>query len=202
MRIKTHIKHNLIVYMAVGALLFCGLLFGLAAPVTMEETTTEQIKTYIGNYLQTLPDASLDQVGELWRAFRFNGLLLLLVFLFGMHLLGIGGITAVLIYKGFTLGYAMGFLLNYQGISGFLIILFSILPQNLLFLPVLAYFSIAASAQSITLWQSSVFSFGDKKNNLLLYGKTFFLSGVITFLGAVLQGYLCPLLLKLLFIIL
>ncbi len=200
-KIETHFKANCSLYAVIAALLFLGLLFGLAAPVTMGEASASAVKGYIGNYLQTLPSGDFNKNAELARIFVFNGSLALLIWLFGLHLFGIAGIAAIVVYKGFSLGYAIGFLLNYQGLVGASVIFLGILPQNILFVILLAYLSVVGVRQSLRLWGWQDFPQATLEK-LLIYGKAFMRSVGVLLLGAAIQGYLCPIFLRLLYVIL
>ncbi|MCR4962985.1 MAG: hypothetical protein K6B40_03800 [Firmicutes bacterium] len=197
---EAHFQANCSLYAAAAALLFLGFLFGLAAPVTMDGASAAAVKGYIGNYLQTLPGGDFDKSAELLRALACNGVLALLIWAFGLHVLGLAGIAAVLVYKGFGLGYAAGFLLNYQGLAGASVILFGILPQNVIFVLLLAYLAVAAARQSLRLWGRDFPRAA--LENLLSYGKALLRAAAALLLGAALQGYICPVFLHMLYVLL
>ena len=148
-----------------------------------------------------LPNASFNSFDECIRAFTINSLLLLVIYLGGMHLLGVIFVGAIIGYKGFTLGYSMGFLLNYQGLSGFLMILFSLIPQNILLIPAFFYFSYISVNQSIIIWGGKGSNGIEKKNSLVTYTKIFIVILAVVLVASLIQGFICPLLLKILFII-
>lgn len=72
----------------------------------------------------------------LWQAFfsSFQNIafFLLAVFLCGMMLVGFAFLFLVLFYKGYTVGFAVGFVCSVYGFKGLLICLLCILPQALI----------------------------------------------------------------------
>lgn len=177
--------------------LVLGFFLGLAAPTTMDEDAASQTRLFIGNYVQALPEAGIKPGYEALQAFLLNGSLILGIGLLGLHLFGLPLAAAMLFFKGLSLGYAMSFLMDYQGTRGFVVIALSMLPQNLVLLPVFVVAALLAANFSLTLHRSKPL-FG---RDLAVYGMRFLmlLGGVL--IGSLVQGYICPLLLKLFFVI-
>lgn len=190
-------RRNRLQYALLSLLLIIGFMFGLSSPSAMDEAAADQCRQYIGDYLQLLPAVDLDNFAEFSRAFTFNALIMAVVLLAGLHLLGLVFIAAALFYKAFTIGFAVSFLLDYQSRAGMLIVLFSILPQNLLFLLFLLLAAAEAVTMSLLLWQQAGGFSGQRRRLLTRY----FTFSVVMFLSvvlsALLQGYFSPILLEL-----
>lgn len=192
---------NKLLYMLLFVIMVTGFAFGMAAPVSMDAETAAQCRAYIGDYLTLLPTAQIDCFAEFLRALRLNGAILAVILLAGLHLVGVPLIAAALFYKAFTIGFAAGFLLNYQSMRGFLIIVFSILPQNMLLLPLLLWAAGEAVSFSLLLWRGNNSFAAERRRLLSRYGLfSLALCGFIL-VSALIQGYLSPLLLELFFLI-
>jgi|GEM_PF-5296135 len=193
-------RSHLLQLAALTLVLLTALMFGLASSAVMEETAAERTRAYIGNYLEVLPAVEPDQAGEFQRALALNGVLWLALAAAGLSRWGLPLILAVLIVKGFTLGYAVSFLLGYQSGRGALIVLLSLLPHHLLLLPLLLLMS--ADALVAGGW----FSRNRQGRGLPLqtyanWGRRAALYGAVMIVAALVQGYICPLVLHLLFLI-
>lgn len=189
-------RRNRLLYALLSMLLLIGFMFGFSSPAAMDEAAAGQCRQYIGDYLELLPAVDLDNFREFSRAFTFNALIMAAVLLSGLHLLGLPLIAAALFYKAFTIGFAMGFLLDYQGSSGLIILLFSILPQNLLFLLFALLAAGEAIAMSLSLWQPGAGISSRRRQSFsryLAFSAVMFLGVLIS---ALLQGYFSPLLLE------
>lgn len=177
--------------------LLMGLVMGLSAPKTADAEALERTRLMVGNYIQALPATYIDSWQESRQALLLNGGLLGAMALCGLHLLGLPLVVALLFAKGFSLGYAAGFLLDYQGVSGFAVIFLSMLPQNLLLLPIFIAAAYLAACFSLSLLSVRPLV----ASGLALYGLRFAALLVAVFVAALIQGYICPLLLKMFFVI-
>jgi stage II sporulation protein M len=178
-------------------MLFLGLFVGFAAPSTMDEEAAQRTRLYIGNYIQALPDTGISPAAEAWQAFLLNGAMMLALGLLGLHVFGLPLCAAMLFLRGLSIGYAMSFLLDYQGASGFVVIALSMLPPNLILLPLLVIGAVVAGNFSRTLLRNR----STNSLNLGVYGLRFLFLLIGVGLGSLVQGYICPLLLQLFFII-
>jgi len=193
-------RSHLLLLAALALVLLTALMFGLASSTVMEEEALERTRDYVGHYLEVLPAVEPDQAGEFRRALGMNGVLWLALAAAGLSRWGPPLIAAALFVKGFTLGYAVSFLLGYQSGRGALIVLLSLLPHQLVLLPLLLLMS--ADALVAGGW----FSRNRKTRGLALeayanWGRRAAVYGAIMVAAALIQGYLCPLILHLLFLI-
>lgn len=190
-----------VIYLPLLLTLAMGLAFGLASPVAMEPEQAERCRSYIGDFLELLPGARIDRLAEFRAALAQNGLLLLLILLFGLHLVGAPLIAALLFYKAFTIGFATAFLLAYQTQGGALILLLSLLPQNLILLPLLLRVAGEAAALSLTLWQQHSQLVSERRRVLGQYALFSLLAVALLLVSSLIRGYLSPLLLEFFFLL-
>lgn len=177
--------------------LFLGLAVGLAAPQRMDAETLAHTRAAIGSYIQALPEADISPHAECGRALLLNGALIVFIGLSGLSLLGLPLSAAILFAKGLSLGYAMSFLLDYQDISGFVVIFLSLLPPNLLLIPLFVLSASLAATFSLSLFRTQA----ELGQRLRIYGLRFTAVLALTALAAFVQGYICPLLLTLFFVV-
>ncbi len=121
---------------------FTGISTGVFLELTMEAADKTSLSGYLQQYL--LMDASAVEYPNPFVSSLLNNLLLLLImFLGGLSVFGFPAALAALSYKGMVLGFCTGLIAEALKNKGILLILTSLLPQNLLLVPV---FILACSA--------------------------------------------------------
>lgn len=178
-------------------ILLMGLALGMAAPKAVDEQTLAHTQLFIGSYIQALPELGLEPAVEFRQALLLNGVMIFAIGLCGLHLLGLPLTVSLLFLKGLSLGYAISFLINYQGLSGFVFIFLSMLPQNLLFIPVF----VLAAYLSVRFSLSRFFAKSAPARAIGAYSLRFAVLLAAAVVASLVQGYVCPLLLKIFFII-
>ncbi len=194
-------RANLLLLAALTLIMLTALMFGLASSSAMTGEARERTSAYIGNYLEVLPALEPDQAGEFQRALAAGGALWLLLVLAGLSRWGAPLVAAVLFAKGFTLGYAISFLLGYQQGKGALIVILALTPHHLLLLPLLL--AMSADALVAGLWftrrrlarrRLATADYGGWARRAGVYGG-------LMIAAALIQGYVSPLILHLLFLL-
>ena len=196
-----HIKSRILGYLLLLAVLILGLSLGLAASSGLEQGESGEINVFIDSLLRQLPDGSIDKMAEFKNALLFNGALLLLLWLCGLSIIGFPLALGLIYYKGYSVGFCVGVLLGYKTLPGFIVVMLAILPQHLIILPVL----LLAAMETMNFSRYLIQPFREGGNSLHRelgrYSSHFLLLLLGVALGAWLQGYLAPFLLKTFFVI-
>lgn len=129
-------------------LLAAGFFFltGVFTGVFMELTLVSEEKSSMAGYLQQYlfpGSGSMEYPNPFWSSLSSNLLLLLILFLAGLSAFGFPAALIALAYKGLALGYCTGLIAETLKSKGLAVILTTLLPQNLILIPV---FVLAASA--------------------------------------------------------
>ena len=120
----------------------------IAGIVFINHTSNVEV-TEITNYVNTLMEniktkQNIDRFSCLLESLKHNFEYVLLIWLFGSTIIGSFFIYLVIAYKGLSLGYTISAIIACLGIKGGSVFVFSsILPQNIIFLPV--FFVLAES---------------------------------------------------------
>ena len=96
-------------------------------------------------------NASVSKLSSFFIAAFINFIYFLFVFIFGVSLSGIPIIYIINLFKGFGIGFTVGFICKAYGSKGIAIALLSIFPQTLLFVVCLAIYSTIAIKYSYSL---------------------------------------------------
>lgn len=183
-------------------LLLTALAFGLSSSIVMDEQGLARAGAYIGHYLQALPGADINSNSEFLRALIKNLLTGTLLGLGALHLLLLPLTALALLSKGYTLGYALSFLLSYQGdypLAGS--VMGALLPPQLLLLLLMLVWATDAAITAWRLWRAGRGFASERRRLRRGYGQRLLVYGGALLLISLAEGYLCPLLLRMQFII-
>lgn len=130
------------------ALLFSAFFFftGISTGIFLELTMLPEEKNQLAAYLQQyicMESGSMEYPNPFFSSLTANLLLLLIIFLSGLSVFGFPAALAAVAYKGTALGFCTGLMSETLRNKGILVILTSLVPQNLLLIPA---FLLAASA--------------------------------------------------------
>lgn len=129
-----------------------GISTGAFLELTMSPEEKSNLAVYLQQYILT-DSGSMDYPNPFFSSLSTNLLLLLIIFLAGLSALGFPAALAALAYKGTALGFCTGLIAETLKNKGVLIILTSLLPQNLLLIP--AFILAAAAAINYGLFSLS-----------------------------------------------
>jgi|CZCB01.1.fsa_nt_gi stage II sporulation protein M len=134
--ILLHIRENIAVYSAVTILFILGVTGGALAVRRLDSGQINELNSILGNFRDYLSvDKPLNQAAILKRSLLQNGLFILLLWLCGSFAPGFIPAAALVFYRGFTIGFTVGFLARRSALGGIIFALAAVLPQNLLFVP-------------------------------------------------------------------
>lgn len=132
--ISRHIRSHLFVYFFVLGVLIIGISSGTLAENMLSARQILELQQYLGAFMKQLSSNSLEPV-TLLEVLSGHLKLTIVVWLAGTFVIGIPIIVACIFFKGFTLGFSMGFLLQEMGWRGIVFALASLIPQNLIAIP-------------------------------------------------------------------
>jgi stage II sporulation protein M len=104
---------------------------------------------------------------------------------------------AVLFLRGFSLGFTVGFLYHEKAMTGVLISMISVLPQNLVYIPFLLMWAVIALNFSIFIVKGRNNSLMPLGTGLMSYSILMLAFLLLFLLGAFIEAYLSPWLLTL-----
>lgn len=125
--------------------------------------------------------AHLPVVGVLW--------------ILGLTVVGIPLIVVTVGLRGFVLGFTIGFLVKERSLQGLLLAMAAVLPQNMCYVPALLGAGSIAFYFSLSLVQG--YQGGSVVKGMLIYTLLFVLALVVTVVGAWIEAYLVPSLVRL-----
>lgn len=156
--IKNLIVENIIKYFKeyflVTIIFIVGIIIGVVFINNLSGNQSNEISTYINSFLGTLEDNNNVNYTELLKDSVTQNLILVVALWFvGATLIGIPLVFAIVLFRGFCLGYTISAVIHVLGISkGIVFVLTSMLLQNLIFIPAI----IALAVSGIRLYHTVV----------------------------------------------
>lgn len=156
--IKNLIVENIIKYFKeyflVTIIFIVGIIIGVVFINNLSENQSNEISTYINSFLETLKNNSNFNYAELLKDSVIQNLILVVTLWFvGATLIGIPLVFAIVLFRGFCLGYTISAVIHVLGISkGIVFVLTTMFLQNLIFIPAI----IALAVSGIRLYHTVV----------------------------------------------
>jgi len=191
-----HIKEHFAAWILLFLVFAGGLFIGFSAPQHLEAAEMSQIGVFIDSLVKNIPAMEINSLAEFRNSLFFNGGIALGIWFLGASVIGSPLAIGLLFYKGFTLGFSIALLLTNNALNGFIIILLTVIPQNIILIP--AFLLATYWALSFA---GSMFRKKEAGGNLFLpafgrYSCYFLLILAAIAAAALLQGFLGPWLLK------
>ncbi len=143
-RLKQHIRNNRWQYIVIGLVFLVGLVMGGQKVEGLEGGVRDYLRELIDTYLQEGQKAPIYGPGILLAALATQAKTVVAIWFLGLTVIGVPLILAVVFLRGYALGFTVGFLVQQKGGAGVIMSILSILPQNLVYIPLLIIWAVIA----------------------------------------------------------
>jgi stage II sporulation protein M len=133
--LKDYFKRNIIQYIFLSLILISGIIAGSITVNFLSDIQSVNLQRYISGFLANVNDVSVDYSSIFFLSMSNNLKTAVLLILLGLSVIGIPFILAVILFRGFILGFTVAFLIEELGAKGLILSILSIFPQNLIILP-------------------------------------------------------------------
>lgn len=195
--IKQHIKKNNWHYILLILILVLGMILGYQKVYSLNGEVRSHLLDLINSYL--LGGYKGDYSGDLIFISAYIQQLksILLIWFLGLTVIGIPLILGVIFFRGFSLGFTIGFLVQEKGTAGVIISILSILPQNLVYLPLIVAWGLVAINFSLYIVKGREVGGLPLTKGLIRYLLLLAVFSVIVLMGVLIEAFLSPWLLGL-----
>lgn len=150
----TYFREHSSIFLFVIVLFLMGVIFGAVVVNSMSLTQKEDLFYYLSQFFGQISSGKVAADQDLFlQSFFHNSKFIGLMWILGISIIGLPIILILLFIKGMVIGFTVGFLVNQMGWNGFLLAFVSILPQNLIIIPVfiiMAAISVSFSLKMIS----------------------------------------------------
>ncbi|MDZ5471126.1 stage II sporulation protein M (plasmid) [Bacillus sp. 31A1R] len=135
--VANHIREHSSIYLFVVVLFLMGVIFGAIVVNSLSFTQKEDLYYYLSQFFTQVSDGKVAESRDLFfQSFLHNSKFIGLMWILGVSIIGLPVILILLFIKGMVVGFTVGFLVNQMGWDGFILSFVSVLPQNLIIIPI------------------------------------------------------------------
>jgi len=177
-----------------------GVIFGAIVVNSLSFSQKEDLFYYLSQFFGQVSDDKVAASNDLlWQSFMHNSKFIGLMWILGISIIGLPVILIILFIKGLVVGFTVGFLVNQMSWDGFILSFVSILPQNLIIIPVFVFGATLSVAFSLKMIRRQ---FMKKLSQPILplfgrYGLALVGALLLLVAAASIEAYISPMLMKL-----
>ncbi len=197
--VQNHFRELSSLYMFILVLFVMGVICGSILVNSLSYTQKEDLLYYLTRFFGQIEQGNLAAASELLsNSIKHNVQYIGSIWLLGISIIGLPIILVLLFLKGVVIGFTVGFLVNSLGWEGFQIALGTILPQNLLLVPVTIFLTVSSLSLGMKVVRKVFFKNvrSPLKPYLIKYMISFIACIVIISGAAAIEAYISPMLMK------
>ncbi|MCR6110571.1 stage II sporulation protein M [Bacillus sp. A301a_S52] len=152
-----HLETNRATYIFTTVLLIMGVIFGAIIVNSMGFTQKNDLYAYLTLFFNEASKGEFASSREVFvQSFAYYSKILGFIWFLGLSVIGLPIIYILLFVKGVMVGFTVGILVDQMGVNGFLFAFTSVLPQNIVLIPVFITAATMATAFTVKLWRQIV----------------------------------------------
>ncbi|WP_202076807.1 stage II sporulation protein M [Caldalkalibacillus salinus] len=197
--IQRHFERHASLYLFIVVLFVMGIIFGTVTVQSLGHSQQADLVFYFEQFMSEMKeDHIVEPSYAFWQSFihymKYTGV----IWLLGLSIIGLPIILILLFLKGVFVGFSVGFLVHQLGWEGFLLSLVSVIPQNMVVVPLILLMSVLSISFSL---QLIGYIFGQnrvkRKPRLGYYMAIMFGASLILFVVALFETYISPVFMRL-----
>ena len=130
-----HLQNNFIIYFILSTVFAIGIIIGAISIKILNTEQKNNIIVFLNSFFKAMKNDGFDSILIFKQSIIDNFKTIGLMWLTGLIIIGIGIIPIAVMFRGFAIGFTVGFIVNEYGTKGFLFSILGILPQNLFIIP-------------------------------------------------------------------
>ena len=193
---KIYLKDEIPLLVFILIVFVAGIFFGAIAVNLIDYSVKQDLFNYFNDFLNNINRMDYSSGMIFSDSIRFNLLNIFIIWVFGLSVILMPLIPVFVFFKGFILGFTVGFLTLQYSFRGVIVAVFTVFPQNILIVP--AYLLAGVTGVSFSLhiirflWEKQDFSSGD----FIDYSLRILLLSFLLLGGSLLETYLSPLIFR------
>ncbi|MDF2840458.1 MAG: spoIIM [Clostridia bacterium] len=196
--IRRHLSDNLISYAIIIFFFILGISLGALTVSNIDIETKSDVKSYIDGFISISRTDNVHSIEILKQSIKFNLITAAVLFIAGLSYAGILIVPMIAAFRGFCIGFTVAFLSDSLDKGGLLLSMVSILPQNIIYIPILIVFCVCSIGLAFAIFRSKL---NRKHNEASAYIWSFGITALFLFVfmlgGSVIESYITPYLVKL-----
>ncbi|OCA90994.1 stage II sporulation protein M [Bacillus sp. FJAT-27225] len=146
------------IFLFVSILFMMGVIFGAIIVNSMNIAQKEDLFYYLTQFFGQIAKGETESARDLFfQSLVHNSKFISLMWVLGISIIGLPIILILLFIKGMVVGFTVGFLVSQMGWDGFIFAFVSILPQNVIIIPVFIIMSAVSIVFSLKMIRRQFF---------------------------------------------
>ncbi|MFS0781100.1 stage II sporulation protein M [Bacillus sp. 1P06AnD] len=151
---NNHIREHSSLYVFIIILFLMGIICGAIIVNSLSINQKEDLLYYLTRFFGQVKDGNITASYHMFKgSISHNIQYMALIWILGISIIGIPLILILLFIKGVVIGFTVGFLVNSMGWGGFRIAFVSVLPQNIILVPLTIFITVLSLSLSIKIIQ-------------------------------------------------
>ncbi|MGX6442645.1 stage II sporulation protein M [Neobacillus sp. K501] len=195
----SYLREHSSIFLFIVILFLMGVIFGAIVVNSMSITQKQDLFYYLSQFFgQILNEKTAGSSDLFLQSFLHNSKFIGLIWILGISIIGLPVILIVLFIKGMVVGFTVGFLVSQMGWKGFLLAIVSILPQNLIIIPIFILMAAISVIFSLRMIKIQFFKKYGQPILPLFKGYIFTFIAAVIFISAAsgIEAYVSPWLMK------
>lgn len=192
LKIVRHLKENRWHYILLVLVFFLGIFLGYQKVYSLEGEVRQHLTTLINNYLLGGYKGELSSSHIFLSAYLQQLKSIVLIWFLGLTVIGIPLIWGVIFMRGFSLGFTVGFLVQEKAGAGILVSILSVLPQNMVYFPLIIIWALIAINFSVYIVKGREGGGLPLAKGLLRYFSLLIVCLLVVLVGVLIEAYLAP----------
>lgn len=173
-----------------------GISFGTIAVKTVDYSIRENIFVYFSDFMKGYDRLNYSNSTLVSESIKFNLLNIVIIWVLGISVFLMPLITVLVFFKGFVLGFTVGFLVNEYSLQGVIMALAAVFPQNLIIIPVYILAAVMAIYLSVRIFKYYRGLEMLNGEDLLTYTLEMGLLALLLVGGSIIETFISPYLMK------
>ncbi|MGE5553182.1 MAG: stage II sporulation protein M [Betaproteobacteria bacterium] len=195
---EAYFHRRFLVYLLVAVLFAVGSLFGALGAASLSPGQEAGVSSEVRSFVEAVKGGKLAAQAEVTRAALVRDVIRTagLCWLLGLSVIGVPLVLVVVFSRGFLLGFTVAVLVKELAISGLAMALVAVLPQSLLNVPATVIAAVGATSFAISVVTDRTLGRTGFWRGVAGYTALTALAGLIMVGGALIEGYVAPVLLR------
>lgn len=198
--LSKHFSQHITLYFIVILCFSVGIACGAFSVKALSQIQKEQLVDYlVSTFKAILSGGQINYTQIFWYSILNSLKTILIIWIFSVLIITFPLVFFVIGIRGFILGFTVGFLVENLGYKGILFSTVSILPQNLIIIPLLIIFSVVSISYSILAIKNRKqrrYGKNEKFKLFLSYTVMSIILFALLSVGSLIEGYVSPSFLK------
>ncbi len=169
-----------------------GICFGAFAVKTVDYEINQNLFKFFNGFINNYKDIEYDKANLVRNSVKFNLINIIIFWILGSTVILVFLIPILIFFKGFVLGFTVGFLISQYDMHGIIISVVSVFPQNIFIIPSFILAGAVAIAFSLDIIKNYRGSINLNFEDFIDYSLRMGIFTIFLLAGSIIETYITP----------